>query len=154
MTSISYDEILRGMMASVEAYDFLTLSDEAIDDFLCSWIHRSLSLPTVRRLFEKLEIDDENRTFSFTMNTPLDDSSDADFVKTVVTDGVIIEWITPKILSITALVNRVGSKDEKWYSQSAHLNELRTLRSTLRQNQNKLIGERGFMYNPYLQRES
>lgn len=150
MTSITYDEIFSGFAESVEAYDFITKSDEEIKRWMCSWIHRALAKPSLFRLFKSLTYDDVNGSFAYELEIPVNEITDKDFVTRVVVLGVILEWITPKILSITTLAQRFGSKDEKFYSQKEHLSGLRELKASINAEQNQLIGDRTFSYNTYL----
>ena len=46
-----------------------------------------------------------------------------------------------------------GSKEEKFYSQSQHLSELRGLVNDSRKQQRRMIADRGYAWNSYLDGE-
>ena len=87
---------------------------------------------------------------NFEMKYSTDDDFDKEFIMDVIGIGMVIEWITPKINSLNNIVQVFGSKEEKFYSQSNHLNELRNLKKSLINEQQSIIKERGYIWNSYL----
>lgn len=153
MTSIKYNEIFSFFFTKVEAYDFLDLDSEQITEFMNNWLSSASKQPYVRRLFSGFSLDHEIQVVSFEMKYSVDESYDEDFVSEILALGMIVEWISPKINSLTNVAQMFGSSEEKFYSQSNHLKELRDLRDSVRREQRAMIRDRGYMWNSYLDGE-
>lgn len=150
MASLPYDIVYSRFLSKVEAYDFIELQANDLTDILCDWMHSASANPYVRRLFKTFSLDDEIQEFSFEMKYVLDDYSDTDFVIEILAIGMVVAWLDPKINSINNILQMFGSKDEKWYSQSQHLSELRALKNDSRKLQRRMIADRGYAWNTYL----
>ena len=150
MASLNYDVIYSRLLSKIEAYDFIDLQANDLTDLLCDWIHSASANPYVRRLFKTFILDDEIQELSFEMKYTLDDSSDTEFVIEILALGIVVAWLEPKINSINNISQMFGSKDEKWFSQSQHLSELRKLMNDSRKLQRRMIADRGYVWNTYL----
>lgn len=153
MASLNFDVIYSRFLSKVQAYDFLDLSEYQINSFMYDWLKSSVSKPYIRRLFSSILIDAETQSLAYEMTYSVDDSSDQDFIIEVLAIGMIIEWLEPKINSILNISQMFGSKEEKFYSQSAHLGELMSLRDTLCKKQRRMVTDRGYIWNSYLDGE-
>ena len=153
MTSLAYNKIYSRLFSKIEAYDFIELPVNDLNELLCDWIHSASANPYVRRLFKTYVLDDEIQEVSFEMKYSLDDYSDAEFVVEILALGTVIAWLEPKINSINNIAQMFGSKDEKWFSQSQHLSELRSLVNDSRKLQRRMIADRGYAWNTYLDGE-
>lgn len=153
MASLTYEKIYSYFFTKVEAYDFLELSDAQVDTFLVNYLHLAANKPYIRRLFSSLNLDDEIHEISFEMKYTVDEFSDTDFIIDVLSIGLAIEWLEPKINSITNIAQMFGSKEEKFYSQSNHLSELRALKDSFVKQQRRTIADRGYAWNTYLDGE-
>ena len=67
--------------------------------------------------------------------------------------GVVVAWLEPKKNSINNIAQMFASKEEKFYSQSQHLSELRGLVNDSRKQQRRMIADRGYAWNSYLDGE-
>ncbi len=114
MTSLNYNNIYSRLFSKIEAYDFIELSEDILNEFLCNWIHSASANPYVRRLFSSFSLDDEILEISYEMKYSVDEFSDTEFVTEVLTLGVALAWLEPKINSINNIKQFFGSKDEKW----------------------------------------
>ena len=65
------------------------------------------------------------------MKYSVDDDFDAEFITDILGIGMVIEWITPKINSLNNIQQVFGSSEEKFYSQTNHLNGLKDLKKSL-----------------------
>ena len=113
MTSLNYDIIYSRLFSKIEAYDFIELQEDKLNDFLCNWIHSSSANPYVRRLFSTFSLDDEIQEISYEMKYSVDEFSDTEFIAEVLTLGVVVAWLEPKINSINNIAQMFGSKEEK-----------------------------------------
>jgi len=153
MASLNYDKIYSRLFTKIEAYDFIELSEEMLNEFLCNWLHSASANPYVRRLFSSFVIDDEVQLITYEMKYSVDELSDEEFVIEILALGVVISWLEPKINSISNIAQMFGSKDEKFFSQSQHLSELRGLISDFKKQQRRMIADRGYIWNSYLDGE-
>ena len=153
MASLDYNKIYSRLFSKIEAYDFIELSEDDLNELLCDWIHSASANPYVRRLFKTFSLDDEIQEISYEMKYSVDDSADAEFITEILTLGVVIAWLEPKINSINNIAQMFGSKEEKFYSQSAHLSELQNLLDNCQKKQRRMIADRGYAWNSYLDGE-
>ena len=147
---LMYDKIYSRFFSKIEAYDFLELPEENLYSFLTEWLHSVIANPHVRKLFETFIIYDEVQEIKYKMKYTVDEFSDEEFLIEILSIGLIISWLEPRVNSINNVAQVFGSKEEKFYSQSQHLHELRALVKDSRIKQRRLIADRGYAWNPYL----
>ena len=150
MPSLDYEKFYSKFRLKASAYDLIDMNDDDVSVFLCEWLHSSINKPYIRRLFANITLDDLLQEMNFEMKYSTDDDFDKEFIMDIIGIGMVIEWITPKINSLNNIVQVFGSKEEKFYSQSNHLNELRNLKKSLINEQRSIIKERGYIWNSYL----
>ncbi len=150
MTSLNYDNIYSRFLSKVEAYDFLELPEDNIYILLSEWLHSVIANPYVRRLFNKFNIYDEVQEIQYEMKYVVDEDADKEFLKEILSLGMIVAWLEPKVNSINYTAQMFASKEEKFYSQSQHLSELRALLNDSKKKQRRMIADRGYAWNSYL----
>ncbi len=153
MTSLTYDVIYSRLFSKIEAYDFIELPEDELNDFMCNWIHSASANPYVRRLFKSFSLDDEIQEIFYEMKYPIDEFSDNEFIVEILSLGMVVSWLEPKVNSINNIAQMFGSKDEKFYSQSQHISELRGLVKDSKKQQRRMIADRGYAWNTYLDGE-
>lgn len=158
MSTITYNEVYSSFFRKVEAYDLLRedLEEAQKTNLLHEWLIQAISDPYVRRLFNSLELvdDDEENEITdsvvYEMAESVDDSSDKLFTIEVLAYGVMIAWLSPKVNSLITIIQFIGTADEKYYSQAPHLQQLRGLLEDAENHQRKLIRDRGYIWNEYI----
>lgn len=164
MATLNYSEVFSRFYSKVEAYDLFEegISEETRNEFLCSYLHSSVSEPYTHRLFSEVVmtdshieiVDDEpvfvDGTIEFTMKYPTDEDSDNDFMAEILGCGMALAWVEPKVASLPHIRHMIGTSNEKYYSQAAHLSELRSFAEDLNTKQRKMIRDRGSANNRYL----
>lgn len=161
MLSISYEEIFSRFYTKVEAYDLMNLYNDVKmqNAILCSWLHSAINAPYVYRLFSNiilpeeddiLDLSSNNNIVKAELNYSINDYSDKNFIIEILSYGIALAWIEPKVNSLTNISQMFGSSAEKWYSQSSHLSEIRALRDDLYYKQRSLIRDYGYINNEYL----
>lgn len=150
MASLDFDEIASQFYSKVQAYDFLDLEENEVDSLIGNWLRSAVSKPYIRRLFSSLILDSDMETVEYTMQYTIDGYADADFVLEILSLGLVIEWLTPKIWSLEHIAQRFGDKNEKFFSQAAHVNEMRALLNEAKAEQRRMIADRGYANNTYL----
>lgn len=168
MTSIDYNAVYQSFYMKVEAYDFLELDDDTANEFLCNWLHASVRPPYVRRIFSSLTLDDEEEVITYEMKYPLAedpvvdeegeivyvDTVDEDYVTEILALGMGIQWLTPKVNSLINLRSVYASKEEKMFSPAQTLNSYKALLDSWKKEQRRMISDRGYMHNPYVNMEN
>lgn len=158
MSTITYNEVYSSFFRKVEAYDLLRedLEEAQKTDLLHEWLIQAISDPYVRRLFSSLELvdDDEENDITdsvvYNMAESVNESSDKLFTIEVLAYGVMIAWLSPKVNSLINIVQFIGTADEKMFSQASHLQQLRGLLEDVENRQRKLIRDRGYIWNEYI----
>ena len=150
MASISYNEIYSRFYSRVEAYDFIQLSDEEMTDYLIEWLRGAVSKPFVRRNYNSLILYNDTQELSYETMYAIDDESDQYFTIEILSLGIAIEWLEPKVASITNVAQMFTAKESNFYSQANHLHELRETLNYFKKQQKQLITDRGFVWNTYL----
>lgn len=152
MASITFDEIYSRFYTKVEAYDFLSeqIPEEMVAGFMDIWLRSSLSYPYISRLFAELTLNENEQTITYELKYKVNDFADNEFIYEVLSNAMIYAWIEPKVNSITNIYQTFGTSDEKFYSQAAHLSELRGLRDDVEKRIRSLIRDRGYLNNNYL----
>ena len=153
MTSLQFVKIYSRLFSKIEAYDFIELSEADLNELLCDWIHSASANPYVRRLFKTFSLDDEIQEITYEMKYSVDEFADSEFVTEILTLGVVVAWLEPKINSINNIAQIFGSKEEKFFSQSQHISELRALVNDSKKQQRRMITDRGYAWNTYLDGE-
>lgn len=150
MTSLEFEDITSQFYSKVRAYDFLSISDEEVDELISSWLRSTVSDPYVRRLFSSFELDMDTRSLSFEMKYSLGASADTDFVIELLSFGMVNQWLKPKVYNLATMAQRFGSKDELFYSQSQHLKEMKALQTQTYAEIRRMAADRGYLDNEYL----
>jgi len=153
MPSINYNDIYSRFYDKVSAYDFLSLNDEQIESSLCNWLHAAANKIYIRKLFNSFSFDDEIQTIVYEYAHEIDEEFDREFLLDILSSGVLVEWLSPKINHISNIAQMVGSKEEKYYSQSAHLREIKNLHNSTVHSIKQQAADRGYGWNSYLSGE-
>ena len=150
MASLSYDEIFSDFLGSVTDYDLASMGVDDMYGLMTEYLHKTLSQSYVRRLFSSINADDLVQNLTFELSNPVDDSADIDFIRYILSKGIVVEWLKPQVRSKLNIAQMFGGKEQKFYSQSNHLSELRGLLEDTKLEMRKAIRDRGYIYNPYL----
>ena len=153
MASIDYNDIYQSFYLKVEAYDFLEMDDNIVQELLCNWVHASARPPYIRRLFSSLSFDDDIMRLTYELKTTTNDTEDEDFVIELLALGLGINWLSPKVNSLVNLRSVYASKEEKVFSPAQTLNSYKSLLDSWKKEQRRMIGDRGYIYNAYVNGE-
>lgn len=154
MATFEYEEILSRLLTKIEAYDFIDMTNNQIEEYLSDWIKSVSANPYLRKQFSSLTVDSDSSEISFELSYPIDDGYDQDFVVELFSLGVGLKWLQPKINSIQHIAQLFGSNDEKFYSQKEHLSGLLELQKRWKKEFDDLLHGRGYLFNSYLDGES
>jgi len=150
MASLSYDEIFSDFLGSVTDYGLASIDIDDMYGLMTEYLHKALSLSYIRRLFSSISLDDTIQEITFEVTNVVDDAADIDFIKYILSKGMVVEWLKPQVRSKLNIAQFFGGKEQKFYAQSNHLSELRGLLEDTQLELRKAIRDRGYIYNPYL----
>lgn len=173
MPTITYGECNSSFFLKGEEFDLFTeeISDEMRNEFLCSLIHSAIGDPYINRLFiniEEFEPDyerDENGDiildedgfpiekdgyFEYELSYPINDKFDKYFILDVIGYGMLYAWASPLVYSSVNFRQMYGSSGEKFYAQQTHINATEELLQKINYTQRRLIRDRGYSRNNYL----
>lgn len=150
---ISYQDIYSRFLQKITDYELAQLSQVDVYEMMCGWLHATLSRPYVRSLFSELEFKDEVLTMSCALSNPVNDSADTEFVIELSAMGMVVEWLEPRVKSTTNLAQMFGGKEQKFYAQSTHMAELKSMLTDARVELRKMIRDYGYIHNSYIERE-
>jgi hypothetical protein len=120
----SYDVVYRRFLNSTTDFNLAELDDYTLNEMLKDWLHGAI---VKVRTTSDLTHDDDDEAFN-------DDLSDLDIE--LLAMGMRLSWLDQHINSTEYTNLFVAGKEEKFYSPSSQLSELRALRAdTLREMQ-------------------
>ena len=150
MTS-SYNDIYSRFLNKIRDYDFAGLPEPTATEQMKEWLQSSLSHTYIYRIFDSFSADNEIAEMEYTLKSSVDDYSDKNFVEELLSNAMVIEWVTPKVQTTTLLNQMItNSKEQKWYSQQQHIQQLRELKSDTENKVRSMLRDKGYIYNSYL----
>lgn len=150
MTSLSYDEVFDDFLGRVADFDFSTMDESTANYLMAEYLQKVVSRPYIRRLFKSISADKEIHLIEFEMIDVVDEDADLEFVKTILSKGMVVEWLEPQVRTKVNIAQFFGGKEQKYYSQSNHISELRALLEDTEIELRREIRDRGYIYNSYL----
>ena len=120
----SYEKVYGRFLNSTTDFNLADLDDYTLNEMLKEWLYSAI---VKTRTSGDLSHDDENEVFN-------NDLSEQDIE--ILAMGMRLSWLDQRINSTEYTNLFVGGKEEKFYSPSSQLSELRALRAdTLREMQ-------------------
>ena len=120
----SYETVYGRFLNSITDFNLADLDDHTLSEMLKDWLHSAI---VKTRTSSDLTRDDDSEVFK-------NDLSDLDIE--LLAMGMKVVWVDQRINSTEYTNLFVGGKEEKFYSPSSQLAELRALRAdTLREMQ-------------------
>ena len=121
----SYETVYGRFLNRTTDFNLGDLDDHTLNEMLKGWLHSAIV--NTRTSSDLTSRDDENEVFN-------NDLNDLDIE--LLSMGMILAWLDQRINSTEYTNLFVGGKEEKFYSPSSQLAELRALRAdTLREMQ-------------------
>lgn len=150
MTS-SYNDIYSRFLNKIRDYEFAGIPEPSATEQMREWLQSTLSHTYIYRIFDTFSADNEIAEMEYTLKSTVDDYSDKNFVEELLSNAMVIEWVTPKVQTTTLLNQMItNSKEQKFYAQSNHVSQLRELHSDTVNKVRSMLRDRGYIYNSYL----
>ena len=151
MTSLKLDDVYSSFLDKVTDFDIVEYEEDVWKELMVGYLRGALGIPYLRAIFTTITIDDYEETINYTLKT--EDGCDEQFIIELLSKGMVIKWLEPQVKSKVNIAQMFGGKEQKWFSQATHLGEIKDLLENERIELNKLIRDRGSIYNPYLTRK-
>ena len=124
-----YTKVYDRALAKITDYDLAFLPDDDFRFMLRGWLDSSIS--KFRKCASDLSNrDDELEIFNIDL---IDEEIE------ILALLMVCEWLEPQVNSVLLTNQMFGGKEEKWFSQSSHLAELKALRDETRTEAKKLM---------------
>jgi len=151
MASIQFETIFNYFLGYMTDFDFLGMSVSDVEALEVEYLRKSLSKPYLRRLFSSLSIDEDGEEIVFELRNATDDDQDSDFVSDILAKSMVVEWLQPQVKSKLNTAQMFTGKNRTWYSQANHISELRAMLEDAQLDVRRMIRDRGYIYNSYLE---
>lgn len=150
---ISYQDIYSRFLQKIDDCELAQLPQVDVYEMMRGWLHSTLSRPYIRSLFSELEFKDDVLAMSCILVRSVDDSADTEFIIELAAMGMVVEWLEPRVKSTTNIAQMFGGKEQKFYAQSTHMAEIRSMLTDARVELRKMVRDYGYVHNSYIERE-
>ena len=135
----SYEIVYNRFVQKITDFNILDLDDYSLDNMLDGWLKSAIV--RTRKCEHDLSLrDDELQEFS-------EDLSDLEIELLAL--GMVDAWVTPMLNSTELTLQFLGGKEEKFYSQSQQLAELRNIKKENSLEMNRLHNYYTYTNNSY-----
>lgn len=123
-----YEKIYKRFLQKITDFNLVEVDDYSFDEMMNSWLNSAVI--RVRKCQHDLsKRDDELQEFE-------GDLSDLEIE--LLACGMVDSWLAPQLASTELTLQFLGGKEEKIYSQSSHIKELRELKESNLLEMNRL----------------
>lgn len=150
MASIDYETIFNSFLGNIVDYDLAQLDEDLANTLMKEYLRKAISQAYNYHIFSFITFDGDLETVSYEMEYPVNDFIDNEFVIYILSKAMVLEWITPQVNNTVNLAQMFTGKESKYYSQAAHLDQLRNLKSDIEVEIRRKIKDRGYVNNSYL----
>lgn len=151
MLSIDFETVFSWARGLITDPSLAKLSDADREEIQTEELLRSLSDPRISNLFSEFTINEQEMYFQVELKNPSNDYTDKLYIIELLATGMAIAWYQPQIDSVLNIAPIIGNKEEKMLLNN-HKNSIERLNS-LRIRQHKMIRDRGYINNSYLNGE-
>lgn len=145
---LPYEKIFNRTLGKIDDPKELHLEVSDLLEIYVERLHEIVGDPRVSRLFTTIILNDEEQELEYELVNPMDEIKSDEFVIKLLSLGMVIEWLQPKVDSIMYTSLMIGGKEEKKILDN-HKNMIERLNS-LKVEQKKLIRDYDYQYNSYL----
>jgi hypothetical protein len=134
-----YENIYERFLSKITDFNLVEMDDYSFDKMMLGWLNSSIV--RMRKCKSDLSLRD-NEMQEFT-----EDLSDLEIELLAL--GMVDAWVTPMLNSTELTLQFIGGKEEKYYSQSQQLAELRNLKKENSLEMNRLHNYFTYTNNSY-----
>lgn len=134
-----YEKVYNRFLQKVTDFNLVEIDDYSLDEMLQGWL--TSAIVNVRKREHNLSLrDNEIREFT-------EDLTDLEIELLAL--GMKLAWLDQYLNSTEYVLQFIGGKEEKYYSQASHLSELRELRKDTLREMNSLHNYDTYTNNSY-----
>lgn len=133
-----YEKIYNRFGQKITDFNLAEIDDHSLDQMLNGWLNSAIV--NVRTSSDLSNRDDENEMFN-------DNLQDSDVE--LLAMGMVMAWLDQYLNSTENVLQFIGGKEEKYYSQANHIAELRALREDIRLEMKRLHSYNTYTNNSY-----
>jgi len=134
-----YEKIYDRFSQKITDFNLVEIDDYSLDKMLQGWL--TSAIVNTRKCEHDLSLrDDNSQEFK-------EDLSDLEIEMLAL--GMKLAWLDQYLNSTENILQFIGGKEEKYYSQAAHLSELRGLRQDTLREMNSLHNYNTYVNNSY-----
>ena len=134
-----YEKVYNRFLQKISDFNLAEVDDQSFDEMMNGWLNSAVI--RVRKCQHDLsKRDDELQEFE-------EDLSDLEIELLAL--GMVDAWVTPMLNSTELTLQFIGGKEEKYYSQSQMLSELRNLKKENSLEMNRLHNYYTYTNNSY-----
>lgn len=134
-----YENVYGRFLNSTTDFNLAELDDYTLSVMLKEWLYSAI---VKTRVSTDLTRDEETETF-------VEDLTDLDIE--LLAMGMRLSWLDQTLNSTELTMQFIGGKEEKYYSQANHINELRALRADTLREMQQLYTYSTYNKNPYFE---
>ena len=133
-----YEKVYNRFGQKITDFNLVEIDDYSLDQMLLGWLNTAIvNARTSTDLFDRA---DENEVFN-------NDLSGLDIE--LLAMGMTLAWLDQYLNSTENVLQFIGGKEEKYYSQANHIAELRALREDIRLEMKRLHSYGTYTNNSY-----
>lgn len=137
-----YSAIYKRFLQKITDYKLLSLPEEDIEEILYGYLTSSIvKFRTIKSDLSKR--DDESQCFEDTL---------LDVEIEILALQMVCEWVEPQLNNELYTKQFIGTKEEKFFAQSNHLEKLQTLRNDAELRSKKLRRDYSYQNSDYFKR--
>ena len=134
-----YEKIYNRFAQKITDFNLVELDDDSLGEMLLGWLNSAIV--RIRRCKHDLtKRDDEILEFT-------EDLSDIEIE--LLSMGMVDAWISQYLNSTENVLQLIGGKEEKYYSQASHMSEIRTIKEENLREMNRLHNYYTYTNNSY-----
>ena len=134
-----YEKIYKRFSQKITDFNLVELDDDSLGEMLLGWLNSAIV--RIRRCQHDLsKRDDEILEFS-------EDLSDIEIE--LLSMGMVDAWVSQYLNSTENVLQLIGGKEEKYYSQASHMAEIRTIKEENSREMNRLHNYYTYTNNSY-----
>lgn len=122
--TLSCEEIYSAFLGLIDDYQLPQMDMEDAYEYMKDCFKNVFSKPKIRRLFTSLSFDSNILQLEYQLRNSIDEEYDEEFVKGLFANGMVVAWLEPRYQSETLTAQYFAGKEQKYYSQSAHIDSM------------------------------
>lgn len=133
-----YEKVYNRFSQKITDFNLVEIDDYSLDQMLKNWLQSAIV--NVRTSSDLSNRNDEEEVFN-------DELKDSDIE--LLAMGMVMAWLDQYLNSTENVLQFIGGKEEKYYSQANHIAELRALREDIRLEMKRLHSYYTYTNNSY-----